>query len=273
MTVVVDRERAEEIAQLIDQQIILYQWATMVKRGVSILESLSALRVLSDRFEQDFASINLFVESGTNLGEAMRDHGKNFSPFVARLIKAGEESGYLKEALAYAIWLSESIVEILESGRDVCLFTLDCLVDYKMLSMLIKTGLPNIRCVQVVVDFPAPTKLSTDYWAMVAQELEGGATLSSAMAIKRGGQDPFFSELVKVGEQAGKLDLIFPMITSFYEDLVFGENTVVEDFKAGRGKVINEPGFSFFQAVDDLKHGRGSVFKKGQRPSASEKAE
>jgi type IV pilus assembly protein PilC len=87
--------------KLKDVAVLCRQLATMVGAGVSMLRALS---VLADQTEnQALAKIvremAVEVENGTSLSDALGKHGDVFPPIMHALIRAGETSGFLDQAL------------------------------------------------------------------------------------------------------------------------------------------------------------------------------
>ncbi len=77
------------------------QLASLIKAGVPILR---ALEVVSQQTRQAYfrgviESVHASVRGGMSLSESFTEYPRIFSPLYVSLIKAGEESGQLKEAL------------------------------------------------------------------------------------------------------------------------------------------------------------------------------
>ncbi|MDD5634464.1 MAG: type II secretion system F family protein, partial [Candidatus Omnitrophica bacterium] len=77
------------------------QMATLTGSGITIVNSLDTLadQVEKENFKQILKDIKNSVNTGTSLSEAMEKYEATFSSYFVNMIKAGESSGTLEEAL------------------------------------------------------------------------------------------------------------------------------------------------------------------------------
>ena len=84
-----------------DIAVMARQLATMMKAGVPLVQSFEIIgKGHENPSVQDLVlTIKTDIESGTNLGEALRKHPKYFDDLFCDLVSAGEQSGSLEEML------------------------------------------------------------------------------------------------------------------------------------------------------------------------------
>ncbi|MFA6135353.1 MAG: type II secretion system F family protein [Phycisphaerae bacterium] len=95
------------------------------------------------------------------------------------------------------------------SSKMLCQFT-------RQLSTLVNAGLPILRSLRILEQQqkPGPLRLAVRY---VAEDVEGGATLSEAMARHPKCFDRLFTNMVRAGELGGVLDVILIRLADFME--------------------------------------------------------
>jgi general secretion pathway protein F len=86
----------------LDLAIATRQLATLLKSGVPLVESLSALieQMESPELKGALTQVRDKVNEGSSLHEALRVHAKIFPPLYANMVEAGEASGTLELVLA-----------------------------------------------------------------------------------------------------------------------------------------------------------------------------
>ena len=86
----------------------------------------------------------------------------------------------------------------------------------RQLSTLINAGLPILRSLRILEQQqrPGPMRLAVRY---VADDVEGGAALSEAMARHPGVYDHLYTSMVRAGEVGGVLDTILQRLADFME--------------------------------------------------------
>ena len=85
-----------------DVEIGLWQLASMLRSGVSIL---SALETVADQARRPRAArvwrdVAERIRQGESMGEALERHGRVFGPYVVQLVRVGEHSGEMDVALS-----------------------------------------------------------------------------------------------------------------------------------------------------------------------------
>ncbi|MBI3721495.1 MAG: type II secretion system F family protein, partial [Fimbriimonas ginsengisoli] len=90
--------------KLQDMVVMSRQFATLVRAGIPIVESISTVAMQSEHpvLAEALRDVRLRVIGGTNLAEAMREHPKVFSELYCSLIEAGQVGGVLEQTLDIA---------------------------------------------------------------------------------------------------------------------------------------------------------------------------
>jgi type IV pilus assembly protein PilC len=90
------------------------QFATLVASGMPMLRSLSTLeeQTQDDRIREAIAGVKADVEAGSTLEQAMERHPEVFDRLYRAMVRSGEESGRLEDALdriAYQVEKSDAL--------------------------------------------------------------------------------------------------------------------------------------------------------------------
>lgn len=91
-----DRVRPQDVA------ILTRQLATLIRAGIPLSESLSALveQATSPRLQRTLAEVRKKVNEGQSLGDAFGEHPKIFPDLYVNMVRAGEVSGNLDKVLS-----------------------------------------------------------------------------------------------------------------------------------------------------------------------------
>ena len=90
-----DRVRPQDVA------VVTRQMATLIRAGIPLAESLSALaeQATSDRLKRCMSEVRVAVNEGTSLANAMAAHPKIFDDLYVNMVRAGEAAGNLDDVL------------------------------------------------------------------------------------------------------------------------------------------------------------------------------
>lgn len=94
-------------------------------------------------------------------------------------------------------------------SKDLCTFT-------RQLSILQDAGLPILRSLRILEEQSKPGRLKNSLMD-VCDEIEGGSTLSEAMAKSPKAFDRLYVNMIKAGEAGGALELILQRLADFKE--------------------------------------------------------
>ena len=97
----IDLKRLTERVTVADIALSTRQLASLLKSGISLIESLGALvdQVENEKLRRAYADIKNAVNEGSSLADAMAQHPKVFSHLYVSMIRAGEASGALDKVL------------------------------------------------------------------------------------------------------------------------------------------------------------------------------
>ena len=95
------------------------------------------------------------------------------------------------------------------STKDLTLFT-------RQLSILQDAGLPILRSLKLLADMQKPGRLKNSLLD-VCDEIEGGATLSEALAKSPKAFDRLYCNMIRAGEAGGALEVILRRLAEFME--------------------------------------------------------
>ena len=94
-------------------------------------------------------------------------------------------------------------------GKELTLFT-------RQLSILQDAGLPILRSLKLLAEMQKPGRLKNSLLD-VCDEIEGGATLSEAMAKSPKAFDRLYCNMIRAGEAGGALEVILRRLSEFME--------------------------------------------------------
>lgn len=108
----------------IDRIVLLRELATLLKAGVTLYEALASLSSghATGATGAGLARVHLEVRSGKSLHDALRDSGLQFPPYVLTLVRVGEVSGELGQALGDAAEQLDAERRVLAEMRNALIY-------------------------------------------------------------------------------------------------------------------------------------------------------
>ncbi|WP_422012275.1 type II secretion system F family protein [Roseateles sp.] len=108
----------------IDRIVLLRELATLLKAGVALDEALGSLSSghAAGGAGAGLARVHLEVRSGKSLHDALRDSGLNFAPYVLTLVRVGDISGQLGQALADSAEQLDAERRLLSEMRNALIY-------------------------------------------------------------------------------------------------------------------------------------------------------
>lgn len=97
----IDLRKFTERVSVSDIALTTRQLATLLKSGITLIESLTAIvdQVSNEKLKRVYGQIKSDVNEGSSLADAMGQHPSVFSQLYVSMIRAGEASGALDEVL------------------------------------------------------------------------------------------------------------------------------------------------------------------------------
>jgi general secretion pathway protein F len=110
----IDIKKMLEFVTLRDIAIVTRQLATLLRAGIPLVESLTALSEQADKEEMTrvLSEIRRKVNEGSSLANALNDHPKHFSGLYVNMVKAGESSGNLDVVLSRLTEFLEAQIQL-----------------------------------------------------------------------------------------------------------------------------------------------------------------
>jgi len=155
------------------------QFRSLFKAGVPIVRAFQVLEAqTNDRvLKEAIASMSQSIRHGSSLTAAMDKHEAIFSPLYCSMIRAGEISGTLPEALARLIYIIEHESKIKSDIKSALQYPIIVTVALTITFVVLLTFVvPKFAAMfsRVGIDLPLPTKIAinlyqflSNYWYLV----------------------------------------------------------------------------------------------------------
>ena len=110
----VDFKRMLQFVTLRDIAIFTRQLATLLRAGIPLVESLTALtdQAEKDELKRVLSDVRRQVNEGSSLANALKGHPKHFGDLYVNMVKAGESAGNLDTVLARLTEFLEAQIEL-----------------------------------------------------------------------------------------------------------------------------------------------------------------
>jgi general secretion pathway protein F len=136
-----DRIRPQDIA------ILTRQLATLIRAGIPLAESLSALveQSSSDKLKRTLAEVRKKVNEGSSFADSLAEHPKIFNDLFVNMVRAGEASGNLDTVLSRLAELTDSQVKLRSKVQGAMVYPIVmALVSVAITGMLMVVVVPKI---------------------------------------------------------------------------------------------------------------------------------
>ncbi|MGA9521437.1 MAG: type II secretion system inner membrane protein GspF, partial [Myxococcaceae bacterium] len=130
-----------------DIAITTRQLATLLRAGVTLVESLTALvdQVEKEKLKRILSDVKQRVNEGTSLGDALAQHEKTFGSLYVNMIRAGEHSGALDAVLLRLADFTESQAKLKQKVFGTLMYpAIMVLVGGGILVMLMVVVVPKV---------------------------------------------------------------------------------------------------------------------------------
>lgn len=146
-----------------DVAVMTRQLSTLIKSGMPVLQSLSAIieQLEGHPFQPVLYDVRDKINSGSSLAEALEDHPKYFSQLYVNMIRAGESSGALDSILGRMADYLEANIKQRNRIRSIIVYPIFMLfVGTGVLVFLMTTIVPILTKLfeEMGQSLPAPTK-------------------------------------------------------------------------------------------------------------------
>lgn len=150
--------------KMVDKIMFAKNLGTMIEAGLPLARALSVLERQSKsvKFKTVVSTLNADIGKGSALSEAMAKHPAVFSSLFVSMVKAGEESGGVTEALKIVAGQLEKAYTLTKKIRGALIYpiiiiTIMIVIGALMLIYLVPTLTATFR--ELNVDLPTSTKL------------------------------------------------------------------------------------------------------------------
>ena len=160
----VDFKRFTERITVNDIALTTRQLATLLKSGITLIESLTAIvdQVDNEKMKKVYGDVKSAVNEGSSLADALGQHPEVFNHLYVNMIRAGEASGSLDSVLLRLANFMESQARLRSKIMSAMLYPMIMLgVSGIILLILFIVVIPRITKIftQVKAELPPQTKL------------------------------------------------------------------------------------------------------------------
>lgn len=160
----IDLRRFTERVSISDIALTTRQLATLLKSGITLIESLSAIvdQVTNEKLKRVYGQIKSDVNEGSSLADAMAQHGSVFTTLYVSMIRAGEASGALDEVLIRLANFMEQQARLKSRIMSAMMYPMIMLgIGGMIMLLLFVVVIPRITKIfdQVKAQLPIQTKL------------------------------------------------------------------------------------------------------------------
>lgn len=182
----VDFKKMFERVTVADVALTTRQLATLLKSGITLIDSLSAIvdQVETDKMKKVFGSIKAAVNEGSSLANAMAQHPEVFNELYVSMIRAGEASGALDRVLIRLADFTEAQARLKSKITSAMMYPVIMMgIGSIILLILFVVVIPRITKIftQVKAELPLQTKFlifvadtMTNYWYLVFAVVAAG---------------------------------------------------------------------------------------------------
>jgi type IV pilus assembly protein PilC len=163
-------KRIEFLERISRKDLVLFsrQLSIMFGSKVTLIESLRTLanQIKNPSFREKILKISDEVEGGTTLSSALSKHPKVFSPFYIAMVRSGEASGKLSEALNYLAEHLEREYHLFSRLMGAMIYpALIFLIALIVLALMIFFVIPHLTEVlkETQQELPAITKMAMTF--------------------------------------------------------------------------------------------------------------
>lgn len=172
-------ELSPPVVGLKDKYVFCRQFASMLKSGIPIIESLKSLssQIEDENLKEAVEGITLEIEKGRSLSMSLKGYPNVFSEYFIKLVEVGEAGGFLdKTLLNLAKYFKNKNQKKKELISNISYPAITASASALVLLLLMTTVLPNFArtFARMGIELPLPTRiilglssfLATYWWAL-----------------------------------------------------------------------------------------------------------
>ncbi|HVK63907.1 MAG TPA: type II secretion system inner membrane protein GspF [Polyangium sp.] len=169
-----------------DVAVVTRQLATLLKAGIPLFESLTALidQVEKEALKRALTQVREQIREGTSFAKALEQHPSIFPPLYVNMVRAGEASGMLQQVLERVTAFLESQAKLTSKVSSAMAYPiLMAILGVSLVSVLMVAVVPNVTSIFASMDQALPWYTATligtsdflsNYWWLVLGLLAGG---------------------------------------------------------------------------------------------------
>ncbi len=169
-----------------DVAVVTRQLATLLKAGIPLFESISALidQTENDALKRALTAVREQIREGISFAKALEAHPSIFPPLYINMVRAGEASGMLREVLERVTTFLESQAKLKSKVTSALAYPiLMAILGVSLVSVLMVAVVPNVTSIFASMDQALPwytavligtSDFLSNYWWVVLLLLSGG---------------------------------------------------------------------------------------------------
>lgn len=169
-----------------DVAVVTRQLATLLKAGIPLFESLTALidQTENEALKRALTQVREQIREGTSFAKALEAHPSIFPPLYINMVRAGEASGKLREVLERVTTFLESQAKLKSKVTSALAYpALMALLGASLVSVLMVAVVPNVTSIFASMDQALPwytaaliatSDFLSNFWWLVLTMIVGG---------------------------------------------------------------------------------------------------
>src|SRR3989344_4953667 len=192
-----------------DVVILTRQLSTLFEAKVPVVESLKIITGETEnrKLRRHISDLLDDIQGGMPMSGAMARHPEVFSRFYVAMIKSGEESGKLEDIFKFLADYLERSYELSRKARNALIYPAFVLSTF----IIVMAMMLALEITSEVVGNEVYRKILLDSMDSV----KSGSMISESLA-KYADIPPLLSQMIRIGEETGKLDYILKSVAGFY---------------------------------------------------------
>jgi general secretion pathway protein F len=168
-----------------DVAVLTRQLATLLKAGIPLFESLTALidQVENEALKRALTQVREQIREGTSFAKALEQHPTIFPPLYVNMVRAGEASGMLQQVLERVTTFLEAQAKLTSKVTSAMAYPiLMAILGVSLVSVLMIAVVPNVTSIFASMDQALPwytaaligfSDFLSNYWWLVLAMLAG----------------------------------------------------------------------------------------------------
>lgn len=169
-----------------DVAVVTRQLATLIKAGIPLFESLTALidQTENEALKRALTQVREQIREGSSFAKALEAHPSIFPPLYINMVRAGEASGMLQQVLERITGFLEAQAKLRGKVTSAMAYpALMALLGVSLVSVLMVAVVPNVTSIFASMDQALPwytasliffSDIMAGYWWLMLSLIAGG---------------------------------------------------------------------------------------------------